>query len=70
VFLDQNSPLLGNGKNYREETIVEKDGTKHIEHAEYRLDDEGNIVRLPHKHSDRIMVEVRDDITGKKLILN
>ena len=66
VFLDQNSPLLGNGKNYREETIVEEDGSKHIEHAEYRLDDEGNIVRLPHKHSDRIMVEVRDDYNWKE----
>ena len=66
MFLDQNTPILGNGKNFRAETVTAEDGSKHLEYAEYCLNDEGNIVRLQHKHSDRIMIEVRDDYGWKE----
>ena len=66
VFIDKDDQLIGNEKNYREETVTDDNGNKYIEHAEYRLNDAGNIIRLPHKRSDRIMVEVRDDYNWKE----
>ena len=66
VFLDTDNQIIGNDSNYREETVAAEDGSKYIEHTEYRLNDDNEVVRLTHKRSDRIMVEVREDYDWKE----
>lgn len=60
MFLDQDTALLGNDKNFRLETREADDGTKITERVEYMHKD-GITSRLVHKNSDQILIEVLND---------
>ena len=60
MFLDQNTAILGDDKNFRLETRTASDGTKITERVEY-VNRDGAVSRLVHKNSDQILVEVLND---------
>lgn len=66
MFLDKETRLIGNDTNFRKETTKNADGTEYTENIEYMMSDTNEMVRFPHKKSDSIMVEVREDYGWKE----
>lgn len=66
MFLDKDTQLIGNKNNYKTELIKNPDGSEYTEHVEYVLNKDNQIVRLPHKNSDRILIDVRNDYGWKE----
>ena len=61
MFLDEDTALLGNDKNYHKEVTTLEDGTVDVAYTEY-INTRNGIKKIRHLNgSDKILIEVRND---------